>query len=171
MTTSEFTWMCFLIWRVFVQCYWRAYSVGDVEKMALLKLAKWVIVEAQLHFWLCLHTCSVSLLLLSSLCQNLALTRGINVNAAFFFFFSSGRLHEQLNESDDAAQCYMLYIQDIFSCGVSKGHSWDSGVYAWGLHISFHNQFYKSIRIKTLCKSALTHCPLQPCNLVDFSKI
>lgn len=29
------------------------------------------------------------------------------------------RLHEQLNESDDAAQCYMLYIQDIFSCGVS----------------------------------------------------
>lgn len=22
------------------QCYWRAYSVGDVEKMALLKLAK-----------------------------------------------------------------------------------------------------------------------------------
>lgn len=33
--------------------------------------------------------------------------------------FSSDRLHEQLNESDDAAQCYMLYIQDIFSCGVS----------------------------------------------------
>lgn len=32
---------------------------------------------------------------------------------------SFGRLHEQLNESDDAAQCYMLYIQDIFSCGVS----------------------------------------------------
>lgn len=30
------------------------------------------------------------------------------------------RLHEQLNESDDAAQCYMLYIQDIFSCGVSR---------------------------------------------------
>lgn len=32
--------------------------------------------------------------------------------------FSFDRLHEQLNESDDAAQCYMLYIQDIFSCGV-----------------------------------------------------
>lgn len=32
------------------------------------------------------------------------------------FFFN--RLHEQLNECDDAAQCYMLYIQDIFSCGV-----------------------------------------------------
>ncbi len=29
------------------------------------------------------------------------------------------RLHEQLNESDDAAQCYIIYIQDIFSCGVS----------------------------------------------------
>lgn len=39
----------------------------------------------------------------------------INVNSAYSF----GRLHEQLNESDDAAQCYMLYIQDIFSCGVS----------------------------------------------------
>ena len=38
----------------------------------------------------------------------------LNVNDHFF-----GRLHEQLNESDDAAQCYMLYIQDIFSCGVS----------------------------------------------------
>lgn len=25
---------------IFVKCYWRAYSVGDVEKMALLKLAK-----------------------------------------------------------------------------------------------------------------------------------
>lgn len=32
---------------------------------------------------------------------------------------SFDRLHEQLTESDDAAQCYMLYIQDIFSCGVS----------------------------------------------------
>lgn len=30
------------------------------------------------------------------------------------------RLHEQLNESDDAAQSYMLYIQDIYSCGVSN---------------------------------------------------
>lgn len=40
---------------------------------------------------------------------------GLNVNSAFSF----DRLHEQLNESDDAAQCYMLYIQDIFSCGVS----------------------------------------------------
>ena len=28
----------FLYW----QCYWRAYAVGDVEKMALVKLAKWV---------------------------------------------------------------------------------------------------------------------------------
>lgn len=26
----------------FWQCYWRAYAVGDVEKMALVKLAKWV---------------------------------------------------------------------------------------------------------------------------------
>lgn len=26
----------------FQQCYWRAYAVGDVEKMALVKLAKWV---------------------------------------------------------------------------------------------------------------------------------
>lgn len=24
-----------------LQCYWRAYSVGDVERMALLKLAKY----------------------------------------------------------------------------------------------------------------------------------
>lgn len=29
------------------------------------------------------------------------------------------RLHEQLHESDDAAQYYIIYIQDIFSCGVS----------------------------------------------------
>uniref|UniRef100_A0A7N8XRZ5 CDC23 (cell division cycle 23, yeast, homolog) n=1 Tax=Mastacembelus armatus TaxID=205130 RepID=A0A7N8XRZ5_9TELE len=50
----------------------RAYSVGDVEKMALLKLAK---------------------------------------------------LHEQLNESDDAAECYMLYIKDIFSCGEQLEHA------------------------------------------------
>lgn len=27
----------FVLW---FQCYWRAYSVGDVERMALLKLAK-----------------------------------------------------------------------------------------------------------------------------------
>ncbi len=40
---------------------------------------------------------------------------GLHVNSPSSF----GRLHEQLNESDDAAQCYMLYIQDIFSCGVS----------------------------------------------------
>uniref|UniRef100_A0A8B9KLG2 Cyclosome subunit 8 n=1 Tax=Astyanax mexicanus TaxID=7994 RepID=A0A8B9KLG2_ASTMX len=29
------------------------------------------------------------------------------------------KLHEQLNESDDAAQSYIIYIQDIFSCGTS----------------------------------------------------
>lgn len=32
--------VCVLSCSVSVQCYWRAYSVGDVEKMALLKLAK-----------------------------------------------------------------------------------------------------------------------------------
>lgn len=31
------------------QCYWRAYAVGDVEKMALVKLAKWV----QCFWYLC----------------------------------------------------------------------------------------------------------------------
>lgn len=36
---------CVLTCSVSVQCYWRAYSVGDVEKMALLKLAKWVTVS------------------------------------------------------------------------------------------------------------------------------
>ena len=28
------------------------------------------------------------------------------------------RLHEQLTESEQAAQCYIKYIQDIYSCGV-----------------------------------------------------
>ncbi|MGH0116426.1 UNVERIFIED_CONTAM: hypothetical protein FKN15_017076, partial [Acipenser sinensis] len=27
------------------------------------------------------------------------------------------RLHEQLNESDQAAQCYVIYIKEIFECG------------------------------------------------------
>lgn len=30
------------------------------------------------------------------------------------------RLHEQMNESEQAAQCYIKYIQDIYSCGVSE---------------------------------------------------
>lgn len=33
-------------------------------------------------------------------------------------FFSFSRLHEQLNESEQAAQCYIKYIQDIYSCSV-----------------------------------------------------
>lgn len=163
--------MCFLSWRVFVQCYWRAYSVGDVEKMALLKLAKWVIVGAQLHFWLYLHTWSVSLLLLSSLCQNLAQTQGINVNAAFFFFFF---FWQATWTAERVWWCcpvlHALHPRHFFMRGKQRTE-WDSGVYAWGLHISFHNQFYKSIIIKTLCKSALAHCPLQPYNLANFSKI
>lgn len=36
----EFTFLILIISSAYVQCYWRAYSVGDVEKMALLKLAK-----------------------------------------------------------------------------------------------------------------------------------
>ncbi|KAJ8362007.1 hypothetical protein AAFF_G00407160, partial [Aldrovandia affinis] len=49
-----------------------AHSVGDVERMALLKLAK---------------------------------------------------LHEQLSESDEAAHSYIIYIQDIFSCGEQLEHA------------------------------------------------
>lgn len=41
------------------------------------------------------------------------------INTVLCVFVSISRLHEQLNESDDAAQCYIIYIQDIFSCGVS----------------------------------------------------
>lgn len=37
-------------------------------------------------------------------------------------FFSFPRLHEQLNESEQAAQCYIKYIQDIYSCGVRQYH-------------------------------------------------
>ncbi|XP_069755316.1 cell division cycle protein 23 homolog isoform X2 [Narcine bancroftii] len=53
------------------KCYWRAFSVGDVEKMALVKLAK---------------------------------------------------IHEQLGESDQAAQCYIKYVQDICDCGEILEH-------------------------------------------------
>ncbi|XP_028842596.1 cell division cycle protein 23 homolog [Denticeps clupeoides] len=33
------------------------------------------------------------------------------------------KLHEQLNESDEAAQYYIIYIQDIFSCGEQLEHA------------------------------------------------
>lgn len=36
----------------------------------------------------------------------------------FIYLCIFPRLHEQLNESEQAAQCYIKYIQDIYSCGV-----------------------------------------------------
>ncbi|KAK0154937.1 Cell division cycle protein 23 [Merluccius polli] len=72
-------------------CYWRAYSVGDVEKMALLKLAK---------------------------------------------------LHEQLTESDDAAQSYIIYIQDIFSCGEQLEHTEVSTALRYLGQYYFKNKLY-----------------------------
>lgn len=40
---SHGTWAMVKVTSLFFwQCYWRAYAVGDVEKMALVKLAKWV---------------------------------------------------------------------------------------------------------------------------------
>lgn len=62
------------------KCYWRAYAVGDVEKMALVKLAK---------------------------------------------------LHEQLTESEQAAQCYIKYIQDIYSCGEIVEHLEESTAFRY----------------------------------------
>uniref|UniRef100_A0A9J7XWX0 CDC23 (cell division cycle 23, yeast, homolog) n=1 Tax=Cyprinus carpio carpio TaxID=630221 RepID=A0A9J7XWX0_CYPCA len=73
------------------KCYWRAYSVGDVERMALLKLAK---------------------------------------------------LHEQLNEFDDAAQCYIIYIQDIFSCGEQLEHAEVSTALRYLGQYYFKNKLY-----------------------------
>uniref|UniRef100_A0A8C1KJ12 CDC23 (cell division cycle 23, yeast, homolog) n=1 Tax=Cyprinus carpio TaxID=7962 RepID=A0A8C1KJ12_CYPCA len=79
------------------ECYrnclsrWRVYSVGDVERMALLKLAK---------------------------------------------------LHEQLNESDDAAQCYIIYIRDIFSCGEQLEHAEVSTALRYLGQYYFKNRLY-----------------------------
>uniref|UniRef100_W5MTM3 CDC23 (cell division cycle 23, yeast, homolog) n=1 Tax=Lepisosteus oculatus TaxID=7918 RepID=W5MTM3_LEPOC len=42
--------------------------------------------------------------------------------ALFWGLRAGAPLHEQLNESDQAAQCYVIYIQDIFSCGEQLEH-------------------------------------------------
>ena len=47
----------------------------------------------------------------------------LNVHSCVCVFIP--RLHEQLHESDDAAQYYIIYIQDIFSCGVSVSLSYN----------------------------------------------
>ncbi|TKS83983.1 Cell division cycle protein 23 -like protein [Collichthys lucidus] len=52
------------------------------------------------------------------------------------------RLHEQLNESDDAAQCYMLYIQDIFSCGEQLEHAEVSTALRYLGQYYFKNKLY-----------------------------
>lgn len=117
------------------QCYWRAYSVGDVERMALLKLAKWVFVDgvpARV-----LHSASAPSDSPTSPC--------------------SPRLHEQLNESDDAAQCYIIYIQDVYSCAVrlARAHT--------HTHVSGHPYIAAVVqraylRLAHVCERFLSYC-------------
>ncbi|XP_058234514.1 cell division cycle protein 23 homolog [Hemibagrus wyckioides] len=55
---------------------------------------------------------------------------------------SISRLHEQLNESDDAAQCYIIYIQDVFSCGEQLEHAEVSTALRYLGQYYFKNKLY-----------------------------
>uniref|UniRef100_A0A8B9RFI9 Cyclosome subunit 8 n=1 Tax=Astyanax mexicanus TaxID=7994 RepID=A0A8B9RFI9_ASTMX len=52
------------------------------------------------------------------------------------------KLHEQLNESDDAAQSYIIYIQDIFSCGEQLEHAEVSTALRYLGQYYFKNKLY-----------------------------
>ncbi|KAG7321135.1 hypothetical protein KOW79_015550 [Hemibagrus wyckioides] len=52
------------------------------------------------------------------------------------------KLHEQLNELDDAAQYYIIYIQDIFSCGERLEHAEVSTALRYLGQYYFKNKLY-----------------------------
>uniref|UniRef100_A0A8C1VUL4 CDC23 (cell division cycle 23, yeast, homolog) n=1 Tax=Cyprinus carpio TaxID=7962 RepID=A0A8C1VUL4_CYPCA len=71
------------------------------------------------------------------------LTHTVCVNAANrMALLKLAKLHEQLNEFDDAAQCYIIYIQDIFSCGEQLEHAEVSTALRYLGQYYFKNKLY-----------------------------